>query len=89
MIAMNKEYNLGILEDEEYLVLLGILANSNIDSDEMIKFNNYIIPLWKENKQLKDNWDKLKEYCETYYYGITTIGILNKMQELENGDSNE
>ena len=38
-----------------------------------------------ENKQLKDNWNKLKEYCKNNYYGTTTIGILDKMQEIEGG----
>ena len=48
-------------------------------------------------KQLKDNWDKLKEYvsAEWYCYDNDSVefevakDILNKMQELENGDSNE
>lgn len=57
-------------------------------------------------KNLKDNWNKLKEYCEevTFYYTTGNgefktemvgnarngIDILNKMQELEQGnDSNE
>lgn len=69
---MNKEYNLGILEDEKYLVLLGILANSNIDSDDMIKFNDYIIHLWKENKQLK------KELLKIYNELITIIDYQQK-----------
>ena len=43
--------------------------------------------LQQENKQLKDNWNKMKEYCESHYYGITTIGVLDKMKELEKGDS--
>ena len=51
-----------------------------------------------ENKQLKDNWDKLKEYmsAEWYCYDNDSVefevakDILNKMQELEQGsDSNE
>ena len=45
-------------------------------------------------KQLKDNWDKLKEYvsAEWYCYDNDSVefevakDILNKMQELEQGD---
>ena len=42
--------------------------------------------LQQENQELKDNWNKLKEYCKNNYYGTTTIGILDKMQELEGKD---
>ena len=53
--------------------------------------------LIKENQQLKDNWDKLKEYvsAEWYCYDNDSVefevakDILNKMRELEQGsDSN-
>lgn len=46
----------------------------------------------EENKQLKDNWNKLKEYAkeiistDNELYGTD---LLNKMQELEGSDSNE
>ena len=59
----------------------------------------------EENKQLKDNWNKLKEYCKEntlcYEVGddentkligskIHGLNVLDKMQELEQGsDSNE
>ena len=51
--------------------------------------------LKKENKQLKDNWDKLKVYIKTEIpedVFIDTewfVSILDKMQELEKSDSNE
>ena len=61
--------------------------------------------LQQENKQLKDNWNKLKEYCKEntlcYEVGddentkligskIHGLNVLDKMQELEQGsDSNE
>ena len=53
--------------------------------------------LQQENKQLKDNWNKLKEYIVNEYFmfiplNATTKSImilLEKMQELEKGDSNE
>ena len=56
--------------------------------------------LKKENKQLKDNWNKLKEYCKEntlcYEVGddentkligskIHGLNVLDKMQELEQG----
>ena len=61
--------------------------------------------LQEENKQLKDNWNKLKEYCKEntlcYEVGddentkligskIHGLNVLDKMQELEQGsDSDE
>ena len=62
--------------------------------------------LQQENKQLKDNWNKLKEYFineqEISINFQQQMGnyiivkpqlyietIINKMQELESGDSNE
>ena len=61
--------------------------------------------LKKENKKLKDNWNKLKEYCKEntlcYEVGddentkligskIHGLNVLDKMQELEQGsDSDE
>lgn len=60
--------------------------------------------LQQENKQLKDNWNKLKEYCKEntlcYEVGddentkligskIHGLNVLDKMQKLEKSDSNE
>ena len=66
--------------------------------------DKYIEQLQQENKQLKDNWNKLKEYCKEntlcYEVGddentkligskIHGLNVLDKMQELEQGsDSN-
>ena len=55
------------------------------------------IKMEQENKQLKDNWNKLKEYIgsEWYCYDNESVefevakSILNKMQELEGSDSDE
>ncbi len=73
-------------------------ANKNV-TDENKKLNGtiqtYNILLKanvEENKQLKDNWNKLKEYAkeiistDNELYGTD---LLNKMQELEGSDSNE
>lgn len=53
--------------------------------------------LQQENKQLKDNWNKLREYVgvEWYSYDNDSVecevakDILNKMEELKGSDSNE
>lgn len=55
--------------------------------------------LQQENKQLKDNWNKLKEWTKHERkvavdmqngYGIALCDcMINKMQEIEKGDSNE
>ena len=44
--------------------------------------------LKEENKQFKDNWDKLKEWLESNWeesQDIWFVKIINKMQELEQG----
>lgn len=53
------------------------------DYDKYFEDIQKIIDLEKENQQLQNNWNELKEYCKNNYYGITTVGILEKMQELE------
>lgn len=49
--------------------------------------------LKEENKQFKDNWDKLEKWLESNWkesQDIWFVKIINKMQELEQGsDSNE
>lgn len=57
--------------------------------------DKYIEQLQQENKQLKCNWNKLKEYLN--YKSERTVGedeyvydeIYNEMQELEGSDNNE
>ena len=61
------------------------------DEKEFIKKDKEIERLNKENQQLKDNWNKLKEFIVKEYYmyfpleaSTKSITILtNKMQELE------
>ena len=50
--------------------------------------------LQQENKQLKDNWNKLKEYTQEKYDNPSWSScgaryVLEKMQELQGSDSNE
>lgn len=54
-------------------------------------FINYITNLDKENKQLKDNWNKLKEWLseQPIFDYLSPADIKAKIQELEKGDSNE
>lgn len=67
------------------------------DEKEFIKKDKEIERLNKENKQLKDNWNKLKEFITKEYYmylpldaGTKSITILtNKMQELEGSGIND
>ena len=58
----------------------------------------YLLHLQQENKQLKDNWNKLKEWTkkavDKYYdcdlrVDMVYKNVLDRMQELEKGDSNE
>ena len=48
--------------------------------------------LQEENKQFKDNWDKLKEWLESNWeesQDIWFVKIINKMQEIEQGSDKE
>ena len=65
-----------------------------ITSNELI-----IKSLQKENKQLKDNWNKLKEWLKEYEEGTYGLGsyetglsdglgdVIKKMQELQGSDN--
>ena len=57
-----------------------------VENKELLDYKKGYFDLQQENKQLKDNWNELKEYCKNNYYRTTTIGILDKMQELEGKD---
>ena len=67
--------------------------------DELDNADNFVKKLYFENKQLKDNWNELKKYLHNVdvvvdysenYDGhfINYDELLDKMKELENGDSN-
>ena len=79
------------------LDLLEIIEFLQLDRKQWINqystAHNDYVDLQQENKQLKDNWNKLKEYAkeiistDNELYGTD---LLDKMQELEQGsDSNE
>ena len=64
-------------------------------SSEVERMQKYIDELQQENKRLKDNWNKLKEYLENkideysinleYLSAERMVQIKNKIQELEKG----
>ena len=73
-------------------------AENNGKAVDKVNWENMLLK--KENKQLKDNWNKLKEYCKEntlcYEVGddentkligskIHGLNVLDKMQELEQG----
>ena len=78
---MNKKEILGLCE---FLKLHGYENTDNI--------SKFIFGLQQENKQLKDNWNKLKKYIneanEDLYWTNNYDDILYVMQELEGSDSN-
>lgn len=81
------------------LDLLEIIEFLQLDRKQWINqystAHNDYVDLQQENKQLKDNWNKLKEYLN--YKSERAVGedeyvydeIYNEMQELEGSDSNE
>lgn len=75
-----------------------ILKENAKHNDKVVdKVNWENMLLKKENKQLKDNWNKLKEHIksewtcfdnESVEFEVST-DILDKMQEIEGNDSDE
>lgn len=75
-----------------------ILKENAENNDKVVdKVNWENMLLKKENKQLKDNWNKLREYigAEWYCYDNESVecevagDILDKIQELQGNDSDE
>lgn len=66
-----------------------MLVDFELDVIEWYSLFEYIDKLQQENKQLKDNWNKLQHYIlEKNNHGYEKVyidDILNKMQELEQG----
>ena len=90
---MNKEINTIIANLEGCIGMFDYLLTPT-ESNLLVA---YIEELQQENKQLKDNWNKLREYigAEWYCYDNESVecevagDILDKMQELQGSDSNE
>lgn len=71
-------------------------AENNDKVVDKVNWENQLLK--KENKQLKDNWNKLKEFIKDKYvyyeketldffygYKVGILGIKDKMQEIEKG----
>ncbi len=66
--------------------------NEDCVISDLISLCEYKDKAFEENKQLKDNWNKLKKWLEKSWeesQDIWFVKIINKMQELQGGDSNE
>ena len=88
---LSKEYNYETREDTKVFDI-----NSNNGKLMYVTVNEIVSPILKENKQLKNNWNKLKKYIKTeipedaFIDTEWFVSILDKMQELEQGsDSND
>ena len=75
-------------------ILICLKEHIALSDDEDNLLLDYITNLQQENKQLKDNWNKLKEYIKTeipedaFIDTEWFVSILDKMQELEQGSDN-
>ena len=87
---MNKEINTIIANLEGCIGMFDYLLTP-IESKLLV---SYIEELQQENKQQKDNWNKLKEYISTEWYSYDNDSvefevardILDKMKEMMGGD---
>lgn len=100
-----KDFTIDITDIDE--LALGLEVCSKKSNMVIQEFANLIIELQQENKQLKKNWNMLKEYLKSetiFLDSLPTLMIranehkfesnvykkvLEKIQELEKGDSNE
>lgn len=88
-----------VIEENNYLKFGEYLNDMQCDdtANKLILDDlEYVKKLQQENKQLKDNWNKLKEWASNFYnseeVGWAGCGMrytLEKLQELEGSDSNE
>ena len=98
---MNKDYKPinNLWKDSEGYRFFGTLKLSSkikYDGDDFIPLWEWINQLQQENKQLKDNWNKLKEWVNKqydYYMNnkdyiggrLCLTDMKDKMQEIEQG----
>lgn len=73
------------------------IVNEGYSSIQEREIRDYITNLQKENEQLKDNWNKLREWIvynkhnentEQHYLVVDYGTLLGKMQELIQGSDN-
>lgn len=87
-----KDFTIDLTDIDE--LALGLEVCSKKSNMVIQEFADTIIQLQQENKQLKDNWNKLKEYLN--YKSERAVGedeyiydeIYNEMQELKQGSDN-
>ena len=87
---MSKEELIGKLQ----MVYVGDKNALNEMIDYYDRLKQGIEVLQQEKQQLKDNWNKLKEYTQEKYDNPSWAScgaryVLEKMQELQGSDSNE
>lgn len=97
-LAFEDRKNLAQLNEIDLLDIIEFLQNDRKQwINQFAQTHNESIDIQKENKQLKDNWNELKEYIrKNIIYDDVGMKILDSspledyMQELEQGsDSNE
>ena len=88
-------------KEEIKIITLGDIFRNLETEEQAFEFLKYIKNLQQENKKLKDNWNKLKEWLKEYEEGTYGLGsyetglsdglgdVIKKMQELQGSDSNE
>lgn len=102
-LAFKDRKDLAQLNEKDLLDIIEFLQNDRKQwINQFSKTHNESIDIKKENEQLKDNWNKLKEYIEKDYgfydkliapeYGCA-MGALrrikDKMQELKQGSDSK
>ena len=99
---MNSEYKpiSNLWKDSKgyrYFGTLKLSSEIKYDGDDFIPLWELVKQLQQENQQLKDNWNKLKEWIvynkhnentEQHYLVVDYGTLLGKMKELEGSDSN-
>ena len=70
------------------IYVAGLWDNIDFWQNEYNYIKKYRDNLQQENKQLKDNWNKLKEYCQLNIDKSNIKFMLEIMQELEKGEEN-
>ena len=88
-----KEFTIDLTDTDE--IALGLEICSKKSNMVIQEFIDTIFQLQQENQELKDNWNKIEQIIENERMShwapspLFLTELLSKMQELENGDSNE
>ena len=88
-----EEFTIDLTDIDE--IALGLEICSKKSNMVIQEFIDTIFQLQQENQELKDNWNKIEQIIENERMShwapspLFLTELLSKMQELENGDSNE